>query len=64
MRILELLAGVVVLFLGAWPYISKISAIEGILGFLGQPGSIIYQGIIIVVGILMVSYANRRPTYR
>lgn len=64
MRILELLVGIVVVFLGAWPYISKLSIFGDSLSFLGQPGSAIYQGIIIVVGILMISYANRRPMYR
>ncbi len=60
MKAMELLVGVALVFLGIWPYLAKIKIFGDSLPLLGQPGSVLYQGILILIGLMIIAYANRR----
>ena len=60
MKIIEFLIGLSVLFMGLLPFLARIESIKDNLGFLGEPGGMIYQGVLIVIGVLTILYAIGR----
>lgn len=62
MKILDFLFGIVIVILGLLPFLLKVESIAEKLGILGKPGDLIYQGILIALGIIMIlaSFAGRK----
>jgi hypothetical protein len=59
MRIVDFLSGVVVLFMGLLPFLTRIEAIAERFAFIKEPGTTTYQVVLIIVGILLILYAIR-----
>ena len=57
MKILEFIIGLLVLFMGLVPYLARVESLSDKVAGLGSPGSTIYQGILIVIGILTILYS-------
>jgi multisubunit Na+/H+ antiporter MnhB subunit len=58
MKIVELIAGVAIVAIGVLPYIAKTGFLKQQLQQF-QPGTALYQGIIIAIGVLLILYATR-----
>ncbi|MBI5148450.1 hypothetical protein HZA33_02105 [Candidatus Pacearchaeota archaeon] len=61
MKLFDMVLGIVVLFLGVFPYLVKVAAISKIFGFIGKPGDTIFNVILIAAGVLLIGYGMRRP---
>lgn len=59
MKIVDFIAGVVVLFMGVLPFLAKIAAVAENLALIKEPGTIAYQAVLIIVGVLLILYATR-----
>jgi divalent metal cation (Fe/Co/Zn/Cd) transporter len=64
MKIVDFLIGLAVLFMGLLPFLTKIEAIAERTAFINGPGSMAYQLILIVLGVLVIAYALREPRKR
>lgn len=59
MKIVDFVAGIAVLFMGLLPFLTKIDLIAGKFALIKEPGTIAYQAILIVIGILLIMHATR-----
>ena len=57
MKIVDFLIGLAVLFMGLLPFLGRIEAIAERISVIGEPGSTIYQVILIVLGVLVIAYS-------
>lgn len=61
MKIVDFLAGIVVLFLGLMPFLARIEAIASKISFIGSPGGTVYQTVLIILGVLLIAYSLKQP---
>lgn len=59
MKIVDFVVGIVVLFMGILPFLTKIEAVGEKLALIKEPGTLAYQAILIVIGVLLILYATR-----
>jgi amino acid transporter len=66
MRFVDFLIGAAVLLMGVVPLLSNVSAVSNLANIVGKPGEIVYQGILIAIGLLTLLYAfnDRKPVRR
>lgn len=60
MKSIDLLIGLAVLFMGLLPFLTRIEAIAEKISVIGEPGSTIYQIILIVIGVLVIAYSLKQ----
>ncbi len=60
MKIIDLLIGLAVLFMGLVPFLARIEAIAEKVSVIGEPGSTVYQIILIVLGVLVIIYSIQK----
>lgn len=61
MKIIDFLIGLAVLFMGLLPLLGRFEQITEKVAFIGQPGSTVYQAILIVLGALVIAYSLKTP---
>jgi len=61
MKVIDIVLGLIVLLMGIWQYIMSVEAVKKIFSFIGEPGSTVFNGILIVVGLILIIYGLRRP---
>lgn len=61
MKAIDIVIGLVVLLMGVWKYIFSVEAVSKALSFIGEPGSTVFNIILIVAGIILIGYGIRRP---
>lgn len=57
MKIIDFLIGIAVLFMGLLPFLTRVRAVSERIAVIGQPGSIVYQVVLIVIGVLTIIYS-------
>ncbi|MFH0831554.1 MAG: hypothetical protein V1886_01675 [archaeon] len=60
MKIIDSVIGLVVLFMGLLPLLGKIEQFAYVSGVVGQPGSNVYQAVLIVLGALVLVYSAQK----
>lgn len=60
MKIIDFLIGLAVLFMGLVPSLANIEAIAEKISAIGKPGEIVYQVILIVIGVLVIIYSLKK----
>lgn len=60
MKPIDFLIGLAVLFMGLLPFLTRIEAIAEKISLLGRPGEIVYQVILIVLGVLVIVYSMQK----
>jgi len=63
MRFVDFIIGLAVLLVGAIPLLSNITALESVSKIIGEPGKIVYQGILIIIGLLAIGYSFNDRRY-
>ena len=61
MKVVDIVIGLVVLLMGVWKYIFSVEAINKALSFIGEPGSTVFNVILILAGVILIGYGIRRP---
>lgn len=66
MKFVNFLIGAAVLLMGLIPLLGNVKALSSISALVGEPGKIIYQGVLIAIGLLTILYAfsEKKYTYR
>ena len=61
MKSIDFLIGLVVLFMGILPLLSRFEQIAEKVAIVGQPVSMVYQGILIEIGAIVIVYSLQKP---
>jgi hypothetical protein len=60
MKIIDFLIGLAVLFMGLLPFLRNIESIAARVAFIGEPCGIVYQVILIILGVLVILYSLKK----
>lgn len=60
MKIIDFLIGIAILFMGLLPFLGRIEKVAERVAFIGQPGSTVYQLVLIVLGVLVIAYSLKK----
>lgn len=60
MKLIDFFIGIAVLFMGLLPFLARIEAVASRISLIGKPGEVVYQVILIVLGVLAIAYSLKQ----